>query len=145
MNERSTRFASAAAHGTGHWSAFTLSIVLVLAWLVSSPVFHWSGTWQLYANTVTTVITFLMVFVLSTPRTATRWRCRSSSTASSRPLKAWMIGSWPPRTNLRSDCAGTSPTCGVTSDGAHMMPATPNRRPGSLSMCEDVASRLPRW
>jgi low affinity Fe/Cu permease len=64
MNERFTRFASAAAHGTGHWSAFTLSIVLVLAWLVSGPVFHWSDTWQLYANTVTTVITFLMVFVL---------------------------------------------------------------------------------
>jgi low affinity Fe/Cu permease len=64
MNERSTRFAPAAAHGTGHRSAFTLSIVLVLAWLVSSPVFHWSDTWQLYANTVTTVITFLMVFIL---------------------------------------------------------------------------------
>ena len=64
MAERFTRFASAAAHETGHLSAFTLSIVLVLAWLVSGPVFHWSDTWQLYANTVTTVITFLMVFVL---------------------------------------------------------------------------------
>ncbi len=64
LNERFSRFASAAAYWTGHWSAFTLSILLVLIWGVSGPFFHWSDTWQLYANTVTTIITFLMVFVL---------------------------------------------------------------------------------
>jgi low affinity Fe/Cu permease len=64
MNERFARFASAAAYWTGHWAAFTLSVLLVLIWGVSGPFFRWSDTWQLYANTATTVITFLMVFVL---------------------------------------------------------------------------------
>ncbi len=64
MNERFTRFASACAYWTGHWAAFTLSALLVLIWGVSGPFFGWSDTWQLYANTATTVITFLMVFIL---------------------------------------------------------------------------------
>jgi low affinity Fe/Cu permease len=64
MNERFSRFAAVAAYWTGHWSAFTLSVLLVLIWGVSGPLFRWSDTWQLYANTSTTIITFLMVFVL---------------------------------------------------------------------------------
>ena len=64
MNERFSRFASSCAYWSGHWAAFTLSVLLVLIWGVSGPFFHWSDTWQLYANTITTIITFLMVFVL---------------------------------------------------------------------------------
>ncbi len=64
MNDRFSRFASACAYWTGHWTAFSLSILLVLIWGVSGPFFRWSDTWQLYANTATTVITFLMVFIL---------------------------------------------------------------------------------
>jgi low affinity Fe/Cu permease len=64
MNEWFSRFAALAAHWTGHWAAFTLSVLLVVIWGVSGPLFGWSDTWQLYANTATTIITFLMVFVL---------------------------------------------------------------------------------
>ena len=64
MNERFSRFASSCAYWSGHWAAFTLSGLLVLVWLVAGPFFRWSDTWQLYANTITTIITFLMVFVL---------------------------------------------------------------------------------
>jgi low affinity Fe/Cu permease len=64
MNERFSRFAALAAYWTGHWAAFALSVLLVLIWGVSGPFFGWSDTWQLYANTATTVITFLMVFIL---------------------------------------------------------------------------------
>ena len=64
MNDWFSRFASSCAHWTGHWAAFALSVLVVLIWGVSGPFFRWSGTWQLYANTATTVITFLMVFIL---------------------------------------------------------------------------------
>ncbi len=64
MNDWFSRFASSCAYWSGHWTAFLLSIVLVLIWGVSGPFFRWSDTWQLYANTATTVITFLMVFIL---------------------------------------------------------------------------------
>src|SRR5829696_2382637 len=64
MNERFTRFASGCAYWTGHWAAFALSVLLVVIWGISGPFFRWSDTWQLYANTATTVITFLMVFIL---------------------------------------------------------------------------------
>ena len=64
MNDWFSRFASSCAYWTGHWAAFALSVILVLIWGVSGPFFRWSDTWQLYANTATTVITFLMVFVL---------------------------------------------------------------------------------
>ena len=41
-----------------------LASATIMAWLVTGPIFHWSDTWQLVANTVTTVITFLMVFLI---------------------------------------------------------------------------------
>lgn len=64
MNEWFSRFASRCAYWSGHWAAFALSVILVLVWGVSGPFFRWSDTWQLYANTITTIITFLMVFIL---------------------------------------------------------------------------------
>lgn len=48
----------------GHAYAFIAASFSVIIWLVSGPLFGWSDTWQLVCNTVTTVITFLMVFVL---------------------------------------------------------------------------------
>ncbi len=44
--------------------AILASIVLVVVWAVTGPLFHWSDTWQLFINTTTTVITFWMVFVI---------------------------------------------------------------------------------
>ncbi len=49
---------------TGSTSAFALSVSIVLLWLLSGPFFHYSDTWQLVINTGTTVVTFLMVFLI---------------------------------------------------------------------------------
>jgi low affinity Fe/Cu permease len=46
-----------------HW-AFVLALGIVLVWLASGPLFHFSDTWQLVINTGTTVVTFLMVFLI---------------------------------------------------------------------------------
>lgn len=44
--------------------AFIVACVMVLAWLISGPIFNYSDTWQLVINTGTTIVTFLMVFVI---------------------------------------------------------------------------------
>ena len=49
---------------TGGTVAQTLAFLLVLGWLASGPIFHYSTTWQLVINTTTTVVTFLMVFMI---------------------------------------------------------------------------------
>jgi len=59
-----TRFAKGTARATGRPSAFLLAVAVILTWLVTGPLFHYSDTWQLVINTGTTVITFLMVFLI---------------------------------------------------------------------------------
>ncbi len=59
-----TRFANATAQFTGKPVAFVTCVLLVVAWAVSGPVFGFSDTWQLVINTSTTIITFLMVFLI---------------------------------------------------------------------------------
>src|SRR5216110_2099704 len=49
---------------TGHPSAFILAVVVIVAWAVTGPLFHYSDTWQLVINTATTIVTFLMVFLI---------------------------------------------------------------------------------
>lgn len=58
------RFAKWAARTTGHPSAFLLAAAVVAVWLVTGPIFHFSDTWQLIINTGTTIVTFLMVFLI---------------------------------------------------------------------------------
>ncbi len=58
------RLAKAAARFAGRPHAFILAVLVILAWLVSGPVFGFSDTWQLVINTGTTVVTFLMVFLI---------------------------------------------------------------------------------
>lgn len=58
------RFANAAARATGKPLTFVLAVAVVVAWAVSGPLFHFSDTWQLVINTGTTIITFLMVFLI---------------------------------------------------------------------------------
>ena len=59
---------SQAAHWTGRQcgraSVFMAALVLIIAWAVTGPFFHYSDTWQLIINTSTTIVTFLMVFLL---------------------------------------------------------------------------------
>jgi low affinity Fe/Cu permease len=61
---RFTAFARGAARAAGRPAAFIAAVVAVLLWAVLGPVFGFSDTWQLVINTATTVITFLMVFVI---------------------------------------------------------------------------------
>jgi low affinity Fe/Cu permease len=61
---RFTRLAKATARVTGRPSTFTLAVGVILAWLVTGPLFRFSDTWQLVINTGTTIITFLMVFLI---------------------------------------------------------------------------------
>ena len=58
------RFASRATRATGSSTAFLLALATIVIWLVSGPVFGYSDTWQLVINTGTTIITFLMVFLI---------------------------------------------------------------------------------
>jgi low affinity Fe/Cu permease len=58
------RFTDAVARVTGSSFATLLAAVAILVWLCSGPLFHFSDTWQLIVNTGTTVLTFLMVFVI---------------------------------------------------------------------------------
>jgi low affinity Fe/Cu permease len=59
-----TRLAKATARVTGRPSAFILAVGVILAWLATGPLFRFSDTWQLVINTGTTIITFLMVFLI---------------------------------------------------------------------------------
>jgi low affinity Fe/Cu permease len=58
------RFAHNVAHATGSPVAFVAAVAIILAWAVTGPIFHFSDTWQLIINTGTTIITFLMVFLI---------------------------------------------------------------------------------
>ena len=57
-------FAQKTAAWTGHPLAFLLAAAVVVAWLVTGPLFNYSDTWQLVINTGTTIVTFLMVFLI---------------------------------------------------------------------------------
>jgi len=58
------RFAKSVAHATGHASSFGIAVVVIVVWAITGPLFHFSDTWQLVINTGTTVVTFLMVFLI---------------------------------------------------------------------------------
>jgi low affinity Fe/Cu permease len=58
------KFAQATALWTGHPLTFLLAVTVVLVWIVTGPIFDFSDTWQLVINTGTTIVTFLMVFLI---------------------------------------------------------------------------------
>lgn len=64
MDRFFARFATATAHATGSSLAFIVCVITVLAWALSGPFFGFSETWQLVINTGTTIVTFLMVFLI---------------------------------------------------------------------------------
>jgi low affinity Fe/Cu permease len=72
MDERRTRrpdsllsqFAEAATEWTGSTAAFVIALATIIIWIVTGPIFHFSDTWQLVINTGTTIVTFLMVFLI---------------------------------------------------------------------------------
>ena len=58
------RLANRVATAAGRPRAFLIALSIVIVWGLSGPLFHWSDTWQLVINTGTTIITFLMVFLI---------------------------------------------------------------------------------
>ena len=64
-----THFARWMSKMLGHPLAFGIAILVVIGWAVLGPVFHFSDTWQLVINTGTTIITFLMVFLIQNSQT----------------------------------------------------------------------------
>ena len=59
-----SRFAKWASRFCGRPRVFTFAVLVILAWAVTGPIFHFSDTWQLVINTGTTIVTFLMVFLI---------------------------------------------------------------------------------
>jgi low affinity Fe/Cu permease len=59
-----SRFAKSTAHFSGRPPVFAAAVAVVLAWMVTGPIFGFSDTWQLVINTGTTIVTFLMVFLI---------------------------------------------------------------------------------
>jgi low affinity Fe/Cu permease len=59
-----TIFAKTTSRATGRPSAFVAAGAVIVVWIVTGPLFHFSDTWQLVINTGTTIVTFLMVFLI---------------------------------------------------------------------------------
>jgi len=59
-----SRFANRTARACGQPAAFVIAVSVILVWAVTGPIFHFSDTWQLVINTSTTIVTFLMVFLI---------------------------------------------------------------------------------
>jgi len=64
MGEKFRKFAGAVSRWAGSSWAFILAILVLVIWAVSGPILHFSDTWQLAINTGTTIVTFLMVFLI---------------------------------------------------------------------------------
>ena len=64
MNRFFERISASVAMACGQPGAFILAFAIILVWAVTGPLFGWSDTWQLVINTGTTIVTFLMVFLI---------------------------------------------------------------------------------
>src|SRR4030095_9069646 len=64
MKELFRRLAEKAAHAVGSYWAFLIALVTIVVWALTGPYFNFSDTWQLFINTGTTIVTFLMVFLI---------------------------------------------------------------------------------
>ena len=64
LSDSFARFAKWTARTSGHPSTFGLAVGVILLWAITGPIFGFSDTWQLVINTATTIVTFLMVFLI---------------------------------------------------------------------------------
>ena len=64
VNDAFGTFARASSNVLGSAWSFTMAILIIVVWAVTGPTFHFSDTWQLIINTGTTIVTFLMVFLI---------------------------------------------------------------------------------
>jgi low affinity Fe/Cu permease len=64
MNELFRKFSAQVSTIVGSAASFFIAVTIIIAWAVTGPIFHFSDTWQLIINTGTTIVTFLMVFLI---------------------------------------------------------------------------------
>jgi len=64
VSEFLEKFSHQATIATGTSGAFVLAVLVIVVWVITGPIFHYSDTWQLVINTSTTIVTFLMVFLI---------------------------------------------------------------------------------
>ncbi|MFA7586926.1 MAG: low affinity iron permease family protein [Novosphingobium sp.] len=64
MDRFFTAFANRVSASAGRPLTFTIAVIIIFLWALTEPIFKWSDTWQLLVNTGTTIITFLMVFLI---------------------------------------------------------------------------------
>src|SRR4030088_3567979 len=64
MSQMLERLSRKATEATGTSTAFILACLVIIVWIATGPLFHYSDTWQLVINTSTTIVTFLMVFLI---------------------------------------------------------------------------------
>jgi low affinity Fe/Cu permease len=64
MKELFRHLAEYAAHAVGSYWAFLIALLTIVMWALTGPYFNYSDTWQLFINTGTTIVTFLMVFLI---------------------------------------------------------------------------------
>lgn len=64
LSQMLERFSRKVTEATGTSTAFIIALLVIIIWIVTGPFFHFSDTWQLVINTGTTIVTFLMVFLI---------------------------------------------------------------------------------
>ena len=64
LGQMMERFSREVTEATGTSTAFILALLVIIVWIATGPLFHFSDTWQLVINTGTTIVTFLMVFLI---------------------------------------------------------------------------------
>src|SRR5207247_11170299 len=64
LSDRFNHYASRITSALGSVKALVASVLIVVIWALTGPIFHFSDTWQLFINTTTTIVTFLMVFLI---------------------------------------------------------------------------------
>jgi len=64
MREIFRKFAQVTSQAVGSSWAFLLAVLIIVVWAITGPMFHYSDTWQLIINTGTTIVTFMMVFLI---------------------------------------------------------------------------------
>lgn len=73
MGKKFTWFSERASYLAGHHFAFIAAAIFIIAWAASGPIFSFSDTWQLIVNTSTTIVTFLMVFLIQNSQNRDSW------------------------------------------------------------------------
>ena len=72
LAKKFTEFATGVAHATGRPSSFAVCVVLVVVWALTGPLFHFGDSWQFTFVSVTSIVTFLMVFLIQNTQNRTR-------------------------------------------------------------------------